>query len=120
MKITKFVAPLVSLASVVAPVLTLAQSTPVTPTPGPIGGIEQLFGIIVKISNYFFTVLLLLAVIFVIVAAFRYLTAGGEAEDISKAHQSLIYAGVAILVGVLAKTIIFVVGQIAGYSVPFF
>jgi hypothetical protein len=64
------------------------------------------------IITYVFTLLLIFAVIFIIMAAFTYLTAGGDEEKVSKAHQKIIYAVVAIAVAFLAQGISYVVGEL--------
>ncbi|MDP3880804.1 MAG: hypothetical protein Q8Q32_01300 [bacterium] len=65
-----------------------------------------------KVANWLFTALLIVAVIMIIIAAFRYLFAGGDETKIKKANQGLLYAAVAIAVGLLAQAIVFIVASI--------
>lgn len=66
--------------------------------------------------NWLFTILLVLAVIFILIAAFKYLTSSTKPEEVSKAHKMLIYAGVAIAVALLAKGLVSVVCALVGQS----
>ena len=67
--------------------------------------------LIVSIGNWLFTILLVLAVLFILLAAYRYLTSGGG-EGVEKAHKMLIYAAVAIAVAFLSQGVSFVVAQL--------
>lgn len=74
------------------------------PTTG-INSVTDVFTKIKTIFNILFWALILLAAIFIIMAAFSYLTAGGDPEKIKTANHRVIYAAVAVVVGVLAKSI---------------
>jgi len=64
--------------------------------------------------DYMFTFLLILAVVFVLVAAFKYLTAGGDEEKIGAAHKTLLWAVIAVAVALLSQGVIFLAGSIVG------
>ncbi len=64
---------------------------------------EQLLAIITYVTNFVFTAVMLIAVLFIILAAFYFLTAGGNPDTITKARQMLIYALIGIAVALLAK-----------------
>ena len=104
------------------PMLTLAQGgsgfTGEQPLPTGVRSFEGFIGIFNRLINWIFTILLILAIVFILMAAFRYLTAAGDDEKIKKAHTALIYAVVAIAVGLLAQGIRFIVGQLVGTPVP--
>ena len=55
--------------------------------------------------GYLKNILYVFAVLIIIIAAFVYLTAGGDAEKISKAHKMLVWALVAVLVAVLSTVL---------------
>ena len=78
------------------PLLSLAQVTgaPETGT--------ALTILITKIVNILVALLIAVAAIFIVVAAFGYLTAGGDDEKVKSAKQKLVYAVVAIVVALLA------------------
>ncbi len=59
-------------------------------------------GLLDRITDWIFAILLTISVIFVLLAAFKYLTSKGG-EGVSDAHKMLIWAAVAIAVGILAK-----------------
>ena len=67
-----------------------------------------------NITNWLFYFLIILAVIFIIVAAFKYLTAAGEPEKVKSASHMLLYAAIAIVVGILAKAVPSLIGSVLG------
>lgn len=107
------------LALLIAPV-ALAQIPDNAPIviPGPndtgITDTNTIFQSICTILNYVFTGLIILAILFVLIAAFRYLTAGGDPEKVKTASKTLIYAAVAVAVGILAQAIPIIVGNFLG------
>jgi len=104
-----------------APYLALAQFGGTPPTEPPIvgntyGGIIDIFK---TISGWMLGILIAVAVIFLIYAAFLYLTSGGEQESLTKAKNFLIYAIIAIGVGLLARGLVILAGTLfAGGSSP--
>ena len=74
----------------------------------------QIFGLGCTIVNLLFGILIFLTIFFVILAAFKYLTASGDPEKVKAASQDLLYAAVAIVVGLLAKGIPLIVGSLVG------
>jgi fumarate reductase subunit D len=111
----KFGKTAIVVGALLLPVLALAQ----TPPPGPIvttfGGVQNLLNTAI---SWIFTLLIILAVIFILYAAFLYLTAAGDTEKVKKANHTLLYAAIAIAVAVLAKSIPVLVGNFIGASVP--
>ena len=102
--------------SLIAPVLVAAQNNtlPSPPFTDPGGAIT----IICTIAGWIFAFLVVLAVVFVLLAAWDYLTAGGEAEKISSANNKLIYAAVAIAVALFARGFpLLIVGFVGGQGV---
>lgn len=74
-----------------------------------ITGYSDVTNIIGTVGNWMFGIILALAVIFILYAAFLYLTSGGDEEKVGKAKQYLVYAIIAIAVAVLSKGIVMVV-----------
>ncbi|HEX4104177.1 MAG TPA: hypothetical protein VHZ04_01715 [Candidatus Paceibacterota bacterium] len=108
-------APILAL---VVPALAFAQieQPPVT-APGNITNINQITGtagIICTIINWIFWLLIVLTIIFVLVAAFRYLTAAGDPEKVKKAGQTLLYAAIAVIVALIAKGLPLLVSSFIG------
>ncbi len=93
--------------------VAMGQEQPQILPPGP-GGftMTDVYTILNTIVNWFFAILIILAVFFIFVAAFYYLTAAGDAEKVKTAHATLIYALVAIAVALLAKGLVYLVGNI--------
>jgi len=96
------------LIAAVAPTLALAEPT------APAGyalderllpnGPQSILGFIRVISNLLFTILLVLAVFFLLLAAYNYM--GGSEEGVAKAHRMLLYTAVAVAVAVLSYGIV--------------
>lgn len=108
-----FVIPVASLA---LPLLAAAQ-VPSAPISAPSAGINSINSVgtsLCTITNWLFYFLIILAVIFIIIAAFRYLTAAGDPEKVKAASHSLLYAAIAIVVGILAKAVPSLVGSVVG------
>lgn len=98
------------------PVLVLAQ-IPDLDDSGDISDICGVVDLIKRIARVLLLALVLLAVIFVIMAAFKYLTAGGDSEKVSKANQQILYAAIAVAVGLLATAVPRVVAYFLGADV---
>lgn len=82
----------------------LAQAQPGTygnVTGGPTTA-SDLVGLIKKITVWIAAIFFLVAVAFIIISAFDYLTAGGDEEKISSAKKKLVYAIVGIVIAALA------------------
>ena len=67
--------------------------------PGSIGGVFELIRGVVK---WVYILFFILAVFFILMAAFTYLRAGGNPENVSKAKNMLIYAAIAIVIAFMA------------------
>ena len=93
------------LVSLLAPVAFAQSQTAPTYLQNGLSDVEK---ILVNVTNWMDTIFLALAVIFFLVAAFKYLTSGGG-EEVAKAHNMVIFAAVAIAVAMLAKGVEFVV-----------
>lgn len=109
--------------SFVVPALAFAQTTIVGPnSPQGTSGVPQsnitslqsILNDLCVVFSWAFYFLIVVAVIFVIVAAFKYLMAGGDPEKVKGAGATLLYAAVAIGVALLAKAIPLVIGSFLG------
>lgn len=84
-------------------------------------GAEGVLDLLNLATNWLFGALLVIAVIFIILAAYYFLFSGGETEKVSKAKNMLIYAAVAVAVGTLSKGIVLIIGSFfdeAGTDLP--
>ena len=69
-------------------------------------GDANLWLVLDSVAKYFFGLLIIIAVIFLVLAAIGYTTAAGDPEKIKAAHEKVKYALIGIVVGVLAWTLI--------------
>ena len=88
--------------------LSLAAATPA----GPYQGEVDILKVLNTIINWVFAIFLAIAVLFIILAAFQFLTAGGNSEKVSEARDKLLYAAIGIAVAMLSKAIVPIVAGI--------
>ena len=98
----KIISVLFLLAIVAVPLTISAQQT----IPEGITDPQQIINTIESIGNWIFSIFLALSAIFILWAAFKFLTASGDAGKVGEAKQSLVYALVGIAVAVLAKGLV--------------
>ena len=100
--------------STLVPSISLAQTQgeiPDSPLSSPINSPAEVVTTLDTISGWLFTIFFALAVVFLVYAAFVYLTAGGNETRVGSAKNILIYAIVAIVVALVAGGIpLFVAG----------
>lgn len=106
----------VSAASVVLPILaSAAVSGPPSGLPdSPANTIGGVFKLVCGILNWIFYGLVVLTIFFVLMAAFKYLMANGDAEKVKESNQELLYAAAAIVVGILARVIPSIAASLIG------
>jgi hypothetical protein len=73
---------------------------------------NALFCAIDQVFDFLFYLLIALSVIMIIVAAYGYLTAQGDAEKVGKATKTLTYVAVAVAVALIAKGFPLLIGDI--------
>lgn len=76
----------------------------------PITSPQKIFDILAKIAQWTYTIFFIVAIIFILVAAFNFLTAQGDPEKVKNARTQIIWACVAIaiaLISVAAAQIIY-------------
>lgn len=79
---------------------------------------QDVLRVMENLVNVFFTFLLITAVIFIIVAAYNYVAGGSDPETVKKAHRMLAYAVVALAVGLLARSVPFIVRELVEVKAP--
>lgn len=84
--------------------------------PAPVTNISGFVNLICTVAGWLFVFLIVLSVIFIILAAFNYLTASGDPEKVKSASNQLIYAVVAIAVAVIARGVPLIVTTFVGVS----
>src|SRR3984885_10606593 len=113
-----------SALSLALPVLASAQTIPVPTAPqnptnipqGHLTSIQGVLNLVCVVFDWAFYFLVALAVLFIIIAAFKYLTAAGDPEKVKGAGNTLLYAAVAVGVALLARAVPLVVGSFLGAS----
>jgi hypothetical protein len=101
----------------ILPALAFAQIPPPPVTaPQQIASLGQILNpaSICGIINWIFWLVIVLAVIFTLLTAFKYLTAAGDPEKVKSAGTSLIYVVVAIVVALLAKGLPLIISSFIG------
>jgi small-conductance mechanosensitive channel len=93
-----------------------AHAQAVTPAPTPIQTWPQVMIAICTFVGYFFWFVLALSSIYVIVAAFWYVTAQEDVEKTSKARRTLTYAAVGVAVALCALAFPLIVGSLVAPS----
>lgn len=104
--------------ALVLPVMVSAQlqQAPIN-APGNLNNINQLTsgsGIICTAINWIFWFLIVLTIIFVLVAAFKYLTAAGDPEKVKSAGSTLLYAAIAVVIALIAKGLPLIISTFVG------
>jgi len=91
------------------------QQPPVT-APSNINNINQILSAanICTIINWVFWFIIIFAIIFTLIAAFRYLTAAGDPEKVKRAGATLLYVVIAVVVALIAKGLPLLVSSFIG------
>lgn len=113
MKLQKISSAIV-VAGLILPVLVAGQVT------GPVRtnfGIENVLFILRTLVRWIFSVFLIVAVIFLLIAAFKYLTSGGDSTKVAEASKMVIYSAVAIAVAILSASIEFIVRDLLNVGI---
>jgi len=84
--------------------------TPESPIKTP-GGLLDTIASIVK---WVYIVFFIVAVLFILIAAFNYLTGGGQPEKIRLAHTQLIYALIAIAIALMSVGAVAIIKNFLG------
>ncbi|KPJ55220.1 hypothetical protein AMJ47_01825 [Parcubacteria bacterium DG_72] len=90
----------------ILPALALAQGA-TAPT-------VDIFTALATLTDYLFTILLIVAVIFLIIAAFTFISASGDPDKVGKARNFVLYALIGIAVAVAAKGLVALIQTIMG------
>ncbi len=78
--------------------------------------IDDLWGKVLLVMNWIISIFFVVATIFIIMAGFKYVTAGGDSSKIDEAKHMLTYAIIGIAVGLLAFTIPKLIGGFVGVT----
>jgi hypothetical protein len=85
--------------------------------PGDVfNNVSQIPTTLCSVVDWIFYGLIVFAVIMVLIAAYGYLTSGGDPEKVKTASHRLLYAAIAIVVGLIAVSFPDLVGSFFGDS----
>ena len=85
--------------------------------PTNVSRVEQLLDKVCNIVNLIFTILLIVAVIFIVIAAFTYITGGGDPENVSKASRQILWAVIAVVLATFSKILPVVASNFLGTGI---
>ena len=74
---------------------------------------KSIVEVVETIGSYVIGILVIVAVFYVLWAAYTFITAAGDSEKIKSARDRIMYAGIGIIVALLARGIIALVLQVA-------
>lgn len=104
----KFVSTIVSSSLLTLPTIGLAQ-VGAAPTVDVLRALDD-------ITNWLFAILLIVAVIYLIIAGYFFITAMGDPDKVSKARMMVLWSMVGVLVAVAAKGLVMLVRRMVGTS----
>ncbi len=106
-KISRVAGLISGIAASMIPFISLAQVGRTGPSaidpPGGSVEFETVSGALCTLVAWIFTLLIILTVIFILWAAYLYLTSAGDEEKIKKANHQLLYAAIAVIVAILSR-----------------
>jgi len=102
----KILSSLILISLLAVPVIGLAQAE-TAPT------IDVMVAL-TRVTNWLFAILLIIAVIYIILAAYNFITAGGDPAKVQMARSNLMYALIGVAVALLARGLVALVRTIIG------
>ncbi len=85
-----------------------------TPPQSSINSVQGVLNEVCAVFDILFYFLIALAVLFIVIAAYRYLTASGNPEKVKSATNTILYAAIAVAVALLAFAVPLVVANFLG------
>ncbi len=70
-----------------------------------INSIDDILTIISNVTSWMYRILLAIVVIFVLLAAFTFLTSSDNANNIKKAKSQILYAAIAVVIAILSFSV---------------
>jgi hypothetical protein len=80
----------------------------------PITGATDVSNIFCGLLSWVFWGVIVLAIVFALVGAYRYVTSSGDAEKVRTANRTLLYAAVAVAVAIIASGVPYIVSSFIG------
>jgi len=93
-------------AAFASPIIPPGNLTHVDTVPDQrIQSVQDILQSICSVFGWLFVALIALSMVFIVIAAFHYLTSGGDPEKSKKATSMILYAAIAVGVALLARAI---------------
>lgn len=108
----KVLASLVSVTLLAAPAIALAQEVEAPE-------LDIMEDVLDPLTDWLFTILIVIAAIAIIIAAYFFVTAAGDPDKTKKARDFVLYALIGVLVAFAAKGLVVLVSRIVGYEISF-
>lgn len=109
-KISKKLSYFGYIALVSSPYLVFAQQA------GGPTNVSGVWDLMCTLFGWLFMGIMFVAVIYIILAAYNYLTAAGDAKKVEKANHMLLYAVIGVIVAVLARNIPKIAASLVGLN----
>lgn len=87
-------------------------SSPPAGPGGSVPGNVDIIKVINTLGDWLFTILFGVALIFILYAAFKLITASGNPEEVEKAKQTILFVVIGIIVALVAKGIVRVLASL--------
>lgn len=88
-------------------------------TPPTVTNSQQLGGVLCNVTNWMIYILIAVSILYIVYAAFLYVTGGDDAEKISSARKTITWAAVGVAVALLAASVPTLVSGITGGSITY-
>jgi thiamine transporter ThiT len=103
----KIISGLILTSLLLAPIVVFGKQTGVVET----APTRNIFPVLDRIVDIVFTVLLIFAALMLIVAAYQFVTAGGDASKVSEARNKVMYALIGVIIAFLARGLVEFIDQ---------
>ena len=99
---------------VIIPAMAFAQPTSKLTAPIVFETTDNLFAFIQNLLNWFFVIIIVLAIFYLLYVALRYVISGGVAASVKAAGTAFGYILLGLVVAVIAKGLVFAVCNLIG------
>lgn len=110
------------IALITIPTMAAAETAPDRTNYDPGGALStdpgDIWRIVNAVINWMFWILLVAAVVFILLGAWKFLTSAGNSDETKKAQNYVLWAVIAIVVAFLAKAIVLWVVGLLGATTP--
>ncbi len=114
----KALLPILAISILIA-MPVFGDNLPAGDIPAFSGGLD-IWKLLEKALNWFFNAAIFVAALYIVYAGWQYVTAGGDEEKAKKGLNNLIYALIGVGIALLAKGLIYVIGQfVTGTAITF-